>query len=269
MPPYTTLFDSNSPEYKDGVDLHEWLQKNERKLDKKRALYILKPVLETSTSDPPNLFKFGRAGMRSSPDVVANFRTRDRLKSYLYEYGYPRNSRKHGVRLYHLIVSPHSNHVRDEDSWIWKKEHYIKKELERRNLIQKDRGAERTTAPLSLLQALIKDGSNKSYAERQAKIKQNEALKDREITDKDTFVISGHQKPRSGSNQLTWYLIDWARPYKGSDSGLSRMTYNGVIKTLETAHQGKSSRNSALSTAKSQFDDYWDSNANVKHQRVD
>ena len=122
-----------------GMRLDYFLKKYKDDLKNSRVFYIVKFNREP-------LFKVGISGTTGYGA--------GRLQQYLTESGIEDNLNPCvGTRVFYILKTKRDKNVSSRDSFILKLETYVKKELEKRNLIA--RGSERTTASFDTIKAIV------------------------------------------------------------------------------------------------------------------
>jgi hypothetical protein len=123
-----------------GMRLDYFLKKYEDDLKNSRVFYIVKFNREP-------IFKVGISGTKTGYGA-------GRLKQYLLESGIEDNLNPCvGTRVFYILKTKRTKGVASRDSYIMKLEDYVKRELDKRNLIA--RGSERTIASLDTIKAII------------------------------------------------------------------------------------------------------------------
>jgi len=239
-----------------GVELDLWLDKEEnvKKINNMRCFYVIKANAESSTDGPSTIkveteselqgkpkvtvmdvFKIGIAGEKGGTGAYG------RLSQYILAYGRsgPLNPCV-GVRLFYLAGNVYNPNVSIENSEIFKRELFMKRELKERGLIS--RGRERTKAALNeilcVAQMPIKKFDDEATKLRTSK---REALKtakqkmddEAQLLQTDEVIeVMSHKpvRPDKKFKGKTEYKLKWNRPFS-TDKGKVNFTFE----TLEQA----------------------------------
>ena len=242
-----------------GIELDKWISddENKKKIYDMRCLYIIKSNAENSTHSPTRIrsareddvsgdpkvvivdvFKFGVAGLDGGTGAFG------RLMSYVHSYGESNTLNPcMGVRLFYLGGNKYNPDVSTQNSEVWKRELFLKKEMKERGLTS--RGLERTKAALEdllcLVRAPIKEMTHRLYDEAtKRKESKRKALKEaterfeseQSLTEDDKIIqIIKHKPVRPKKGDTTEYLVKWSRPFtstKGKNQDQTWETYEAV-----------------------------------------
>jgi len=201
-----------------------------------RCLYVLK-------ANRDDMFKFGIAGLDGGTSAYG------RLLQYVNFYGKQTDFNQcSGVQLLYLVGTKYNKNVETANSWVFKKEKYIKDHfkidrINDENGLYAGRGRERlesTKANLNKIIRLINDTSNKTFDDVETERRKSERIKQSDLVESDHVVkITDHYTAPTGKSK-TRYRVHWNRPYiitekKRTDKGGIETTRKSVSTTDETA----------------------------------
>ena len=201
-----------------------------------RCLYVLK-------ANRDDMFKFGIAGLDGGTTAYG------RLLQYVNFYGKQTDFNQcSGVQLLYLVGTKYNPNAETTNSWVFKKEKYIKDHfkidrINGENGVYAGTGRERlesTKANLNKLIRLVNNTSNKTFDDVETERRKSETLKQSELVQTDYVVnITDHCTAPTGKSK-TRYRVYWNRPYiitekKRTDKGCIETTQKTISTTDETA----------------------------------